>query len=439
MQVDNNGNSQIAFNAIPTDVNHLEKMPPEILARIFSLLPGLDLASCSSVSHLCNQVTHGDVLLKSKYSQDVVEDFTPLVEEGYLSWKEVPRYARFSSFLARVLQEHYCTDKFIGQENPQFYTQFSDSDAEWPTICMPTPFVKYGNMRFSICNLTDIKLQKKGEIQSTILRGEENKTIVFLAVERNHLFALRQDGMIIEWDHREGKITDKIETAYTRRHPSLGGEVRRGKFYSNGCFLVQNGFIVLKYGAGSTHVLEIIPCSNKERSQIIEDVDINSTCNLLIDKGKLFILNRMGICVYNISKVKKEYLFKLDINSVRYIRDIVIDKNIIYANDDLNNVHVIDASSGKEIKTCLFPQLVLKIEVIGNLLFGTAWGTIMVLDINKGEIFRKISGIFDGEGKEIREQVLRMLVETVKTKGGVLQLPELPKEDNRGFGSCMIA
>jgi WD40 repeat protein len=446
-------------NQVPTDSVDFKVLPSELLTHILSFLAPQELKPCSYVSRQWNDVTHNDAFLQSlyskckspdflplinrgylswkdvvyyaithndaflgsKYPQDVREDFSPLVEKGYLSWRDVAQYALLSPFFACALQKRY-DSAFIKRENPFFDLELES----YVTLCMPQPYFKYGNVEFSICNSTDIKIQKKGETGSTILPGEEGKMLAFLASENNELFALRQDGVIVRWNVQKGTIIDNIETNYSRQeNADLKRELENGGRHgsSHSSFHVQNGQVILTYYSGVMDVIEIISYSDPKQRQLIKEFFNNlglcMTQRILIYEGKLFILQKSSIFVWNLATGKKESPIKVNMTKPvhNYLLDMAIDKNSIYVTDYERKLYIIDMNSGKEIKSYYINSGCLdNIEVICNFLFISDDTIITILNINTGKSIRGLR-VFD----EDREQSLKLFVEVVK--GEELKLP----------------
>lgn len=343
----------------------ISQLPKEILSHVFSFLPLPALVQCSCVNRSWKQFLQPEnPLWKSKYEQDVIDDFTSLVAQNVLTWKKVHFYARLSNFIARSVQTKYCNDKFRRQENPEF--RFSLN----PYVVI-RPFVKHGNYSFSICDSTNIKIRKEEESELTILQGEQGKMIVNLLVKGDILFAIRQDGIIVLWNYKKKEKVREIETTYAKTYKNPTQIFYDGP---NSCY-VRNGILVIKYngykgfdGSFTEQALEIIPYSNPENSQLIP-LFLESK-RMIIEKNKLFILASTSVWIWDFSTTKKDSI-EIEIDMLDRILDMTIDGNILYVNS-CDKLHIIDLVTKQQRKFYL-PSGVntyCHIEVIGNLFFG---------------------------------------------------------------------
>lgn len=396
----------VAIETVPP--SPMSQLPDELLLHIFSFLLPEELGKCALISRTWQRVSQDNLLWKSKYDPDVIDDFSSVVKQNILIWKEVRLYARLSKLMARSMEYRYHRDNFIILENPELKNVF-------PSLAILKNFVRYGDYSFSVSHTTDVKIYKKGEIEPTILPGEKDMTLIYLEVEGDYLFALRRDGMIIQWNYKTKEKINKIETAYTKKHPSLNELISENYFSLNGC-CVKNGLLVLKYGM---EVVEIIPYATPEKSQVIEDPSLPPSFlnqhRITIENDRIFILGRKDIWIWDLLTNKRDSLIKVNMDSSHLIFDIALEKQFIYAFDTAGDLHIVNLTTKTQNKFSLPSDYTSsRIAVIGNLLCGydSEKRSITILDMNSKTVIGKIKCDFDF--LKIESTTLSDLVKIVK-------------------------
>lgn len=386
----------------------------------FTLLP-TDIPEESPKNH------KSDKRWESKLPQDVRENFRPLVEERVLTWKRVHVYAPLSRLMDYLVQGKYMTEDFIRQENPTL-----DPSCNL-TLAMPNPVIQYGGYHFSICDLTSVKTSQEGKSEFSILKQhselDSKSRLVALAAEGDHLFALRSDGLVIQWDYKKKIEVNQIETAYYQKkspHVAHLTEVS----YTYDSLSVINEVVVVKYWASWQTIIELIPYSSPEDSKLItESSDSNYLSRLFIKGDKLFLKNQNNINSWNLS-AKKYDSIQLNLVSVEgsKISAMARDKEFLYLYAD-SKIYPFDLKKHKFVlrspKTKEMEeetQGIIKFEVIDGLFFGlkraystpagNEWISIKNLRTNKD--IRLISTINDFQAV-LREAVLREVVEIGET------------------------
>lgn len=193
-------------------------LPEEIWHRIFSELSTDDVARCSLAAIGFYQISSSydwkSHLLKEQW-YGLVDDFEPLVEEGVITWQGLRNLFPLEKLLTDFF--HSCfydsketADHLILKYNPQLNC-YPDS----LLYMIPQPMVRQGNRRFIISNVTNVKMIQNGMDEVLMYEGDRVRRFTHLAIDGNFLFALRTDGVIIQWDIGLKKVVRKIRTAYT--------------------------------------------------------------------------------------------------------------------------------------------------------------------------------------------------------------------------------
>ncbi len=258
--------------------------------------------------------------------------------------------------------------------------------------------VRYGKYDFFICSI-DIEVHK-GESQPTLLSGENEKKIANLVVEGNHLFALREDGMIIQWDYKTGKQVQQIQTAFAKEKSEVREIFNTWKqrlgfdvfVYVGECLNIKNGKLIIIYKNAS--YLEIISYDNPEKSLLIKTPDdIGNPFYIFSQEEKVFVLgNKGGILIQDLSNNQQ---FVIKVNKKCYnelITRIIVDKQFLYAHSS-ENIYIINPKTKKQI--CIIDKSSFEIGIIDNLCFeykdkSKNVDKFVVMNLNKNEIIKSI-------------------------------------------------
>lgn len=316
-------------STVDRPVFQTEPITQDIWLSIFSLLPPSDIVNCSMVCKNWSRISNNEELWKfiCLRKPNLLADFAPIVASGKCNWKEVHfKYSPFSSLLSNILKRTICQyGKLIRDFNPQLVNQYHLS-----TI-IPAFFVKYGEYRFFINNGCDVKV-KKGN-KEYILQGKSERLLTHLAVEGDCLFALMENGMVLQWHYLTEEPFQEIPTAYAKNDLRLQKIKKETDEVCTweGSFYVNNGYIVLSYGDGRHKACEVISYNNSRKSHLIINKDLFNTSHILIKDEKLFLADRNDIFIWDLQKqsiIKKINLLNDDSN---FICDFAVKEHILYA------------------------------------------------------------------------------------------------------------
>ncbi|MFW9874900.1 MAG: F-box protein, partial [Candidatus Thorarchaeota archaeon] len=429
-----NNSLKVKNNPIIFDKGQINLIPPEIWMKIFSFLSALEIGNMSLVCHEWKDITEHQHIFKWRilnyYGQNVIDNFVPLIVSQKITWKEVPQYHDLAGFISRILEKQFITSKIIKSDNPKIYKNGK--------FFIPQNFISHGKYNFSICNLFDVKITKIDSNKEIILKGDNKNRLTHIVIENNFLFCFRTDGMIIQWDYKKCKIIKEIQSEYVKKNKKLAKARKAIEERSNfqgldetiamwrESFHVQDGYIVIKYGSGLDNILEIVPYTNPDQNQLIEDPDIYGGVKMHINQGKLYFVGMTKIFVFDLKKKRKLPLIKINVGS-HPINDSCIQKNIIYTTDTDKKVHVIDVKKYKEIQKYSLPECFCSlspITVAKNILFGFGhsysmdFDYIKVFDLNKKKQIGIVSIEFDENKRIIKNKfkLLEMLITIVKEK-----------------------
>lgn len=401
-----NTNSINSFNSYIQKKATIHRLPFELIISIFSSLPMENVLKCAQVCQLWGRIIESK---KLAYPRDIVDDFKFLVDEEFLSWEEVPSYIRISNFM----------DKVIFWGNELLKPQSVVLNPEYKT---PQPYARFGNYSFSICNVVDIQVHKKGEKESPILLGKNEIPVICLSVEGAYLFALRQDGMIIQWNYEEGKLVNEIETSYKKDRTSINIV---GSDFCCGFHVRRDGVIFIGYKSPA-NMIEVISTRAK-RTGYLPLFDVFD--GLTLEKDRIFIRYKAAIGVVCFPEKKfrfqKTTCIELEMRLPCTILDMVVNNDILYAFNtswerDMYNsfgeLHIIDLTTHKKDTRVLEGwQTVRKIQVIENLLFGCSKTKIYIRDLKDLNSKKDIATIdLSVDSLHINDQVLRQLGQMTK-------------------------
>ena len=355
----------------------------DLLLNIFTPLSTVDLVNCSRVCSLWHSVIQQHKVL-CRNQNDIVDDFGKLVENKVLNWNELVSYAPLSNLFTRVMETENIEFR-IKRNNPGLKTNNF-------TYCMPKAFTRNGNYQFAIFNITDIEIYKSGDDEAVFfLKGEDKKMIACLEVEGDYLFALRNDGVIVQWDYKKQEEKLRIETLYAKKDPRVTAIL--GFFYGKNSFYVKNGSIYIRYR--NTDLIEIIPYEKPEEAQLFESeklIKADGEKRMIVSKDAIFELGIYEISSLNLLTKEKCSILR---SSPNLIHDFAIYKNAIYAFDDACQLTAVDISSGQKKKfnfSYYHKNLrdLENIEVIGNLFFGLVNDQMHIFDLTSEEFLETI-------------------------------------------------
>jgi len=366
----------------------------DTLFLVFSSLPSSNLKNAALVSKQWCNVANAPNFWRNHLEQKsqkhrLVEYFEQYVEKNFMTWKEACHYSSLVSFCARIEESVFLSSRWseIQDENPILEDNFRS--------VMPQPRVRYGDLIFSISNSWNIKVQKKGKKQVEILQGERGQQLSHLAVERNFLFALRQDGSIVRYDLTTSqKIT--IPTSWALGNVNLHNP--NGIIFSK--FLVEQGFILIRYGTALDHIFEIIPYENIEGRTVVSDEDVPPPEHMVVNESKLYLFGNGRLFIWDLFAKEKIGHTRINRDLTGVITDIAVDKNLFCAVGDGKGFHMVDLQTKKHLRGT--SSLLLQIGKVENLLFGATESLkdgvlvqgIEVIDLNSGRAIKQIPDVF---------------------------------------------
>lgn len=316
----------------------------DIVRLIFSRLTTEDLLRCALVCKKWHQNVRRVDLIPVDISPAVLEDFKSLLVQNVIRNLELSQFSKISSFLTRIsVQELNQNDRLIKQHNPNL-------SARHVTCEMPQTFAQMGNYRFTVCDLYKIRVEHEGKTYQ--LEEPSQRQLAFIAVEKQFIFGLTNTGHLIQWDFLKGHVVAEFDTAYSTGHDSLTDLINdTSQWHTHRCFLVQNGYVVIKYGFAMTRVLELIPYQNlKAREVIILPWDCYPK-QMVIRDQRLYILNRGYVVTIRLTpdKIDRFESIQIDIDNTYFLWDMSIQKNILFCNGCNNMFYMVDLRTKKEI------------------------------------------------------------------------------------------
>ncbi|MCH9608503.1 MAG: hypothetical protein S4CHLAM45_10810 [Chlamydiales bacterium] len=295
----------------------IESLFDETLIQIFQKLDEKSLKRCTCVCKRWQSIIHQyhlwHLLLLKQHRFDVIDIFSPLIEVEKIGWREAFRFASVTSLFQQIIGPFVSTPEFIIGKNPSF------KEVRFPGLYMPKIYVSYGASHFTITDSTNVSFERGGEIK--ILQGE--KRFTHLSVEGAFLFALRLDGMVIQWNYQAGKIVREIATSKRGKIPqealcAYGGEC---------AFAVEGGFLIL--WNEEKQVLEVISYSNPEDRFEIGAPHYNSSQQkVLVKGGKLFVPSEKKVNVWDLQTHKLDASFDLPIEGGYF--KFWVDQELLY-------------------------------------------------------------------------------------------------------------
>lgn len=295
---------------------------------------------------------------------------------------------------------------------------------------IPAFFVKYGEYRFFISNERDI-LVRKGSTEYLIKGENEKLKLTHLAAEGNFLFALRNDGVILQWHYATGELIQEIITSYAENDPRLQKikkECHQVCVFRNS-FYVNDDYIVLNYGKGRHNAYEVIPLNNVRENYLILDKDAFASSKIKIKNNNLFIVNRNDVFIWDLHKRLKVKKFTLLKDQTYFIWDFIVKANSLYSTNcfDKEKLSVHDMETKKKLKSfsSQVPRDFMHIEIVGKILYGfchylpdrnqqleyTQSGAIYAFDLQEERVIETVPDVLDFETLEMKPHVLKTLVD----------------------------
>lgn len=438
-------NSVSIANQGNTSINIL---PKDLLGEIFGYLRPKDIYGCMRVCRKWKRATESDKVwidsLIHNNRTNILDDFHPLVINRVLTWKEAVRLSPLSDFFAKI----FCWEEkesIIISRNKELENRI---EPHYHNI-----FIRHGNLTFMVINSSDVEIKANGK-EKLILEGKQGVRLIDLAVVGKFLFALRTDGVIVQWDYKNNEIVQEIQTAYAKGDHQLDYlnqtmehfRQNHGIEGSVGRFEVNENFILLIY-RGS--ICEIINYTNANDSFFIS----KPCTKLLFKHDKVFdceIPPAFTYTFYLVTTVvdlttKRERSFKCKAPYFEigfHCYNIDFEKNVIcfspkYSYMQQGEIFFLDPRTGKELKRinhksrCGYWEASI---IIGNLFIGKNNSTTTIIDLNTGEIVGDIKALLDCENNTLSTTEIAKLITICKDNLTELKLPEKKPRSN-----CIIA
>jgi hypothetical protein len=350
---------------------------PDTLGPIFSFLSLTDFNKTSLVCKTWELVANNcwKNLLAYKSTKDrFVENFSSYVADESMTWKEAYRYANLSLLFTKILAKNFSQGSYAAAENPALQNE------QFPSVRIPQPWVCFGNTILSIFNSCDVKIQKKGEVEFKIFKGEDGKMLTHLAVENEFLFALRNDGYIVQYHLTTGE-QNKIPTSWV-----LGqNNIQDRAFKVSGPFHVEGGYMIFKHLLGG---LEILPYGHVKKGQVVVNHDLPFPHHILVVQEKLYILGRNEVFIWDLSKNERVTNLPIPMSPSHFAYDIALAHNRFFVTEN-KAFHIIHPETAMSVKNA--SKNLYEIVVVGNLLFGSTNTSIPVEGTNNR--FQSLTGI----------------------------------------------
>ncbi|MCB1112979.1 MAG: F-box protein [Chlamydiia bacterium] len=350
----------------PADVENICGLPMEVWGHVFSFLnDSEDLASCLATCKVWRESQILQELYIEKSVGDVaVENLKILSRRSkLLVLRDVDKLYSILRLEAKIVPMKIHDNNFIVEKNPYYHSvscgAFNDATLSCPTA-------KSGNHYFTIVNLIDIEIERLDTKEKKILKGEENLPVSHIVTEARYLFALRKDGIIVQWDYSTGEIVQKIETAFSKNDVNVEKVTRELKeqdiFRRRFCCLnmtVNEGKIALLHGCSAAVAFEvidyrspyysIIPPMNKgtddERITVNRRPFLHWSRHLLIKDNKLYLQGLNAVVVWDLAKRKEDRAIIFDFFQGEY-NDFDVQGKTLCALQD-SKLLVYDLESGQ--------------------------------------------------------------------------------------------
>lgn len=152
--------------------SRIAKLPKVILLKIFSILSGMDLTSCMRVCTEWNNLTSREEFWRARllnsHRYDVIDDFSPLVAKGVLTWKEVVHFSPLTDLFAdnffQKVEAGEKADILIVSRNKEL------ENIQFSSLYMPRHFIRHGNLTFTIVDSSNVEIKRKGKYGVEILK-----------------------------------------------------------------------------------------------------------------------------------------------------------------------------------------------------------------------------------------------------------------------------
>lgn len=413
--------------------SRIAKLPKVILLKIFSILSGMDLTSCMRVCTEWNNLTSREEFWRARllnsHRYDVIDDFSPLVAKGVLTWKEVVHFSPLTDLFAdnffQKVEAGEKADILIVSRNKEL------ENIQFSSLYMPRHFIRHGNLTFTIVDSSNVEIKRKGKYGVEILKGEKGIMLTHLVIEGKSLFTLRSDGIIVRWDYENKEIVQEIETAYSKKDPrfnslreSMTSPLESRKFHGETLcrhkgFVIKDNFIFLRYNILTMdEIIEIINYANPNESPLtitLKERKIHQH-DLYIKKNKLLVISLDELIVWDLITKTQQLTLETDPWKNGGCCDIDVEKNVICACRCDGTISLIDAITGNELKSCKFPNGWWNpMTRIGNLFIGcTLEDNVAIIDLNTWELICEIENIFDFKNNSINTKAFTKLINICK-------------------------
>ncbi len=376
--------------------------------------------------------------LLNSHRYDVMDDFSPLVAEKVLTWREVVRFSPLTDLFAKVFIREMLSDRKIKSRNKEL------ENIGLPVHYIPRSCIRYGNLTFTVIDSSDVEIKTSGNKDIKVLQGKKGIRLTHLVVEGEFLFTLRTDGIIVQWNYLKGEIVKEIKTTFALGEPLFDQwkKQRLREFRGiddtlcgHDSFEVKDGFIVIQYPRGVDQC-EIINYADANESLLFTNK--STPTRLLIKHNKLYILKTHSVIAFDLTKEPTQ-TFDIKLDPTYFTRDIVTEKNILCASSCFGKILVLDTFTAKEIKSFKFTGINsnswLHMTMIGNLFIGFSEKKEMtVIDLNTQQILDNIPDFFHFETNIINPIAFTRLINICKPN-----LSEIIQVNKHEPNQCVIA
>lgn len=413
----------IQKNSTHTEINCI---PDELLIYIFSFLNQKELQenvrlTCRKFKILAEDNTLWKNIIDKKDYLSALDDFESLVEEDFMKWYEVFHFRTLSDLFSQVF-------------NGNFRSCFKDYPHS--EVCECRKYRRYGNTRFEIHNDFDIEMRVKDIEGEIVFKDNEKKPWIALDVEGRFLFALREDGVVIQWDYLIRRVVRKIESSDDKNDLMS--------------IIVKDGYIKVGYYPTDPYKRRV--CAelfSYRKPEYHSSIDLEGCFGITMKNHLIYIFKilpnfKSQIEVHNLESqeivriIQPKYLDTKTLN---------IQNDILCGTTPCGSVYLIDQKKNKEIRyrdfnpskknTSLGGLLINGITwghtaMIGNLLLGyviehkmenppsrkgeaymidtLSLNRISIINLNTWKIEGEFDGLFDFENHSIDPKVLRKLI-----------------------------
>lgn len=399
----------------------------EIVWSIFSFLGSSELAQSVFVCRKWHQILSDRYWDKHFNPANLIEDFSNYVAKGILTWKKVRLYANLSHLIDR-------SEKSI--------SGYRFPDETFNSVTPRNRIIQMGPRLLSI-DFGEIYLSQGSD--KTLILGGKGKNFLNLTVDQDYLYALRDDGLIVQWSLKDHRLVQTLNT-------NIKIQVcqnRKINFNLNECFYTDGELVLVNHGIFPETKIVIGSLVNSFEEFYLQNEDLENKIaypkRVFGFNKQVFALdsNRMWRYCKKLRKITQIdlKLFK-DNNDEEVIADFSLHGFFLYILTEFNNrifkMHIVDLRNDRHNEIPM-PSVakILKMECIQNLFFGFGvyqdrFGQryeFIAVDLNRQELLDRLHSL-DFQLKIFKNYSLDWMIPLVKANLSPLNLARKFKDLN---------